>query len=364
MKKILFYVTGHGFGHATRMQELVRAIEKMAPETEIHIHTNAPEWFFSDPNSKRYVRYLDIDTGTTQLDCIKIDVMRSLHDYSDLICRRQSFLPQELSFIQRNEIDCIVADIPPAAFYIAHEAGIPAVGVANFTWDWIFEPYIAQYSEYKYVLDDMRQGYALAYSMLRLPFSGGFETAARCEDIPMIVRPPRMPVAEIRHKLGINHDQRPLILCSFGGFQAHGLDLQAVAETCGDYFFIGFGDDMIRFDNGMILPYRSEFDHPSLVDAADMVLSKLGYGTVAECVSLNKPLMYISRDDFREYPVLRDAVEYHLESYCINLRDFFEGKWHTHIGRLLDKAAKRVSYPDCGTNGADVAAAYILRLAD
>ena len=35
----------------------------------------------------------------------------------------------------------MVADIPPLAFAAAHRLGLPAVGVTNFSWGWIYAPY-------------------------------------------------------------------------------------------------------------------------------------------------------------------------------------------------------------------------------
>ncbi len=37
MKRILFYISGHGYGHATRMVEVIKQIHRQEPETEIHI---------------------------------------------------------------------------------------------------------------------------------------------------------------------------------------------------------------------------------------------------------------------------------------------------------------------------------------
>ena len=64
---------------------------------------------------------------------------------------------RELDFIRKNEIQFILGDIPPIAFEIAHAAGIPGLAMGNFCWDWIYAPYIAEFPEYAYVIENIRE---------------------------------------------------------------------------------------------------------------------------------------------------------------------------------------------------------------
>ena len=47
MKRILFYISGHGYGHATRSIEVIKNIRQQNPRVEIHIQSDAPQWLFS-----------------------------------------------------------------------------------------------------------------------------------------------------------------------------------------------------------------------------------------------------------------------------------------------------------------------------
>ena len=49
---------------------------------------------------------------------------------------------------------------------------------------------------------------------------------------------------------------------------------------------------------------RHDLRFPDLVSASDAVLSKPGYGIVAECYANRTPLFYVNRPDFRECHVL------------------------------------------------------------
>ena len=43
---IVFYISGHGFGHASRSIEVINAILAQRPETRIGVRTSAPRWLF------------------------------------------------------------------------------------------------------------------------------------------------------------------------------------------------------------------------------------------------------------------------------------------------------------------------------
>ncbi len=359
-KRILFYISGHGFGHATRMLALISEMEQLPGHRQLFIRSNVPEWIFRDGiKSDFHYCPVHIDTGTYQHDFIHLDKKRSFIEYEKLITRRARFLPSEVTFIRENNIGLIVGDIPPAAFYIAHHAGIKSVAVGNFSWDWIFEPYLSDYPEYTHVIQDMKRGYGYADLLLRLPFAGEFSSFRNITDIPLLVRKPVMSTKEIRDKLGMLTEQRPVILCSFGGFSTKNFDLISTVSALKNYFFIGFGPIYARGDNYAILPYQSHIDHPALVAMSDMVVSKLGYGTVAECVATGTPIMYIERSDFKEYPVLVAGIEKYLGSYLIPEPDFFTGNWQEHLDLFFTKISGIPKQVLCPVDGGRQAAKII-----
>lgn len=362
-KKILFYISGHGFGHATRMCALIAKVFEFYPDMKIFVRTNAPEWIFKQEITKGcYFSSLPIDTGTYQLDFIHLDKKKSLTEYEQLINLRSQFLPREVAFLKENAIELVIGDIPPAAFYIASQSGIKSIGISNFSWDWIFEPYVEDYPEYKFVISDMQEGYRRADLLLRLPFACDFPSFRSIRDIPLLVRKPKLSVDEMRSNLGLENETRPVIMCSFGGFSITNFDFIKTVCALPDYFFIGFGAAFTRTENYLILPSSHTqigFDHPSLVAFSDIVISKLGYSTVAECVSLGTPIMYISRDDFKEYPVLEAGLKKYIGSYLIPGTDFFSGNWKKHLDTFCAALAEKREPAACPSDGDAVAAQIV-----
>ncbi|MCB1195782.1 hypothetical protein KDK77_06325 [bacterium] len=356
-RTILFYISGHGFGHATRMCAVLSELNTRYPDAALYIRTNAPRWIFDDALGNAFhFHALHIDTGTHQHDFIHLDKKQSLLNYENLIAERRVFLLNELDFIRKHAITLIVGDIPPAAFYIAHKAGIKSIGISNFSWDWIFAPYCQEYPQFSHIIDDMRRGYGYADLLLRLPFHGDFSAFPNVRDIPLIARPALSSPDTTRKKLRVNQEKRPIILCSFGGFAIKNFDFLEMTKKNTDFFFIGFHTQYQRGNNYLLLPYRSELNHPDLVNAADSVVAKLGYGTVSECIATHTPILYISRDDFVEYPVLEHAVKTYIPSRLIDKNIFFSGQWNTDLHNLLENSKTSGDFPRCASDGASKAA--------
>lgn len=60
---IVFYISGHGFGHASRSIEVINAILALRPETRIGVRTAAPRWLF-DLTVKGKVTFSTLETDT------------------------------------------------------------------------------------------------------------------------------------------------------------------------------------------------------------------------------------------------------------------------------------------------------------
>ena len=173
----------------------------------------------------------------------------------------------------------------------------------------------------------IRRAYATTTHALRLPLHGGFEPmAAVTRDIPFIARRSTRDPADTRRALGLAAD-RPVVLPSFG---AYGADAAARA-TCdaADRFTLIEPRRAIRRDG---LRYQD------LVAAADVVVSKPGYGIVSECIANGTALLYTSRGRFAEYDVFVEEMPRVLRCRYISQDDLLAGRWADAIDALLGAA--------------------------
>ncbi len=364
--RIVFYVSGHGFGHTSRAVEVMHALLDRNPDTAITVKTSAPRRFFERTlQGRAEIAPLQCDSGMVQIDSLNVDTDESIRQARHF----QACLPQlaaaEAAYLGTHRASVVVGDIPPLAFAAAAAAGVPSVAVGNFTWDWIYAGYAdASTTE---LARDIRGAYQQATSVLRLPMSGGFEgLESITRDIPFIARQSQREPDEVRRALGLPPRDRgkPLVLISFGGYGVAGLDTAALTRLS-NYTFATTdtpGQEQIKPAPGVL--YISERElyggglrYEDLVRAADVVATKPGYGIISEAIANDTALLYTSRGRFIEYDVLVEAMPRYVRTQFIDREDLLKGRWSAALERLLNRPAP----PERPLlNGAEVAAAEIL----
>ena len=302
----------------------------------------APSWLFADAAGVTFEPF-EADTGMTQTDSLTIDLAdtakRAARFYRDV----DRLADQEAAWLRTAGVRLVLGDIPPIAFAAAARAGVPSLAIGNFTWDWIYEGDSAFEQNAPGVIQTVRDAYSLCTRALRLPMHGGFASIADVVDIPMIGRRSTGDRVTARRIMNVP-DDRLFVLVSFSG----GLDvpLERIARDAA----------LTILSPPAALPPPLEY--PDLVAAADVVISKPGYGIVSECVANGTPLLYTSRGRFVEYDVFVAEMPKVLRCRFIPQDDLRSGHWRPHIDALLAQA----SPPErARIDGAEVAADAIIR---
>jgi hypothetical protein len=342
--KIVFYVSGHGFGHASRDVELIDAIAGADRGARFVVRTSAPDWLFARARATVDVQPLATDTGLVQIDSLRFDEPETVRQAAAFYRSFDERADAEARLLEAAGADLVVGDIPPLAFAAAERARVKSLAIGNFTWDWIYGVYPAFESLAPDVIPAIRAAYATATRALRLPFHGGFEPmAAVTDDIPLIARRSRRDRSETRRRLGIGAG-RPVVLASFGAYGAP-LPFDAIRAS-GQFTLLTFEQ---RPPRGL--------EYEDVVAAADVVVSKPGYGIVSECIANNTALLYTSRGHFIEYDVFAAEMPRWLRCRFIAQDDLLAGRWAGAISALL-------SQPDpperARVDGAQIAARVIL----
>ena len=119
------------------------------------------------------------------------------------------------------------------------------------------------------------------------------------------------------------------------------------------------GDAFISLDEESI--YNAGIRYEDLVGASEAVVTKPGYGIIAECAANDAAILYTSRGHFPEYDVLVKEMPKYARSAFIDHEDLFAGKWEPHLDKLLAQPKPKAK-PD--TSGAEVAADILLKTLD
>ena len=62
-----------------------------------------------------------------------------------------------------------------------------------------------------------------------------------------------------------------------------------------------------------------------ILASMDAVISKPGFGILSDCIANRKPLIYADRSDFREYPILVDAIRKYIKHVHIPAAELYRG---------------------------------------
>ena len=362
---LVFYLSSHGFGHASRSIELINAVARLRAGVRVVIRTFvSPAFISGSVQTPVDLQAVETDTGVVQVDSLEPDETATAQQaaafYGDFDRRADA----EVAVLRDLRASLVIGDVPPLAFAAAARAGIPSLAIANFTWDWIYEAYPAFDHGAPGVLTTIREAYAATDVALRLPLHGGFETMTRVEDIPIIARHAAAGREKSRQILGI--DERTVVaLASFG---AYGVSLPFTEIVADDSFTLIVTEREApasrQWDDGSRLLRVSEarlaacgLGYPDLVAAADVVVTKPGYGIVSECIANGAALLYTSRGRFPEYELFVREMPAWLRCRYIPQEDLRAGRWTGAIQALLQQPAPSARV---ATDGAGIAAERIL----
>jgi hypothetical protein len=360
----VFYISGHGFGHASRQIEVINALGALAPSIAIVARTSAPRWLF-DRTARVPLTLLpgECDTGVTQIDSLRLDARNTIRRAAEFHRTLADRAREEAVLLRAHDARLVVADAAPLGCAAAAEAGISSVVVTNFTWDWIYEAYEDELADAPDLLPAIRDAYRHASAAWRLPMHGGFATFDTIVDVPFIARHAAHPRDHVRSRLGLPRD-RPLVLSSFGGYGVDGLDVSRL--DCLDAYTVVL---TIRQENDRRRDappgvaqitvdelYGSGLRYEDLVRACDIVATKPGYGIIAECIANETGILYTSRGRFREYDVLVEEMPRVLRCGYIDHDALFGGRWRRALDDIMSAPAPVDPPP---TDGARHVAALI-----
>ena len=365
MAAVFFYISGHGFGHTIRQIAIVNALGERLPTLDLVVCTSAPRRLF-DQTVRVPISFIEraYDTGVVQIDGVRLNEHETIARASEFYRTLPSRVEAEAVALRAGGARLVCSDAPPLACAAAAAAGIPAVVVSNFTWDWIYEGYESELRAAPDLLPTLRNAYAHAREGWRLPLHGGFATVPNVRDIPFVARHARADRSrdDVRRELGLAVD-RPLALVSFGGYGVAGLNRSTF--DCLDIV------DLVMTAPAAHVPavegpahwiaeetiYARGLSYVDLVAAVDVVVTKPGYGIIADCVANHTAMLYTSRGRFVEYDVMVKEMPRFLRCEFIELESFFAGRWREPLRRLQRKAPP----PERPrTDGADVVANLII----
>jgi hypothetical protein len=365
ISRIAVIVSDHGFGHAGRVSAFLPHL--LSRGAHLLVISGVPLSFFLeslvDPRAEAAWRaqhaacapdhpaaddpaallrdllptvhfaHLQTDVGVRQLDAIRIDAAATAAALDRFFTDFDRSVARIETLVRDFNANAIVFDISALAPAVAKRLALPAIGVSNFDWAFIYDSMVHVDPVFATYAQRHRDAYRDATHLVVLPAATpmpAFDHARQVRLPGWTGRRSTMARADARRILGMLGDERRYVVLTFGGhnqLSVVGAETRSTpthwcivtidasplraGEVASDAIAVvrrGDGAVTLRLAALRALHFVRFVD---VIAAADVVVTKPGYGTVSELILNQVPSLWVSRPGFAEEPFLAAELAAH-----------------------------------------------------
>lgn len=294
MKRIAYYISEYGYGHASRSIGIIRELIKQESELEIIVINSFAEDFLKQSldSSRIIFRNVETDIGYfLKENSIYPDAKRQRLELDLYLSTLNHVAKKEVEYLKRRSINLVISDISPLAFKVGKMFKVPTIGISNFSWYTAFKELITQkqllelesiykYADYFFELagsNELQWGKTFKFEFIARDINYG-------------------EVERIKQLYGKN---KKLVFLGLG----MKVDVEifkniSIWDDVGVHFIVSSNSN-INHDNVSTIPVDYT-ETQNFVAACDLVISKAGWGTVSEAAIGGVPLLIIEREKMSE----------------------------------------------------------------
>lgn len=306
---ICYYISDYGYGHATRSIAIIRKLLERYQDTPIRLIVNCGKALpflmdslqlekMSSMYQDHHIEYRSIfsDTGyVLHNDSIAADIQSLRQQYNLDMSLFAERVTQEQQFLEKVQAQLVISDISPIPFVAAQRAGVESLGISNFTWYTAYQDMLE-----KSDLNQLREAYAQMDHFISLAGCAEPQWGRKCRiDTGFFCRQPDLQEVErIRTELD-PIGQRKIIF--FGLGRSIQVDHWSTMELWDSEECIFIVSSNMDIDHPNVVQIPDQYtESQNYVAAANLVITKPGWGTVCEAIELAKPLILLNRSHFYE----------------------------------------------------------------
>lgn len=293
---IALYISSHGFGHMTRCLSL---IENILKKTEYNIYiacgkkqNDFARIYLSKYKSRIIYKDLVTDIGLINKDnSLEVDKEKLESKLVEFVSSWDDVVNKEIDELKNLNIKSIIVDISPIGCIVAKKLNIPVTFISNFTW-------IEQY-EHLGIDENLINKFRIAYSYIdkfiqydlclakdyinaNEVYNGGFV----CREID------KSKVDEIKAKYG-----KSIFITCGKSASLNSINIKNFSGT----IFTTSGIDISTDKECNIVQLPIDIlDTQNYIAASDIVITKAGWGTIAEAILGHTSLVLIERPSAKE----------------------------------------------------------------
>lgn len=304
MSHLFVDISGHGLGHLAQTAPVLNALRAARPGLRLTIRSAIPRQRLAQRITGEFVHIQEAaDFGFTMANALDVDRSASAARYQACHANWEDKVAAEADRLARLAPDAVLANVAYLPLAGAARAGIAAVALCSLNWADLFHHYFGHEPWGAAIHGQMRAAYESAALFLRITPGmpvAHFGNEAVIGPIARQAVAAGRSRAELAARLNIPVDHR-WVLVGLGGFDFR--------LPVADWHRPVDIDWLVPAAWGIAAPGIRAFDGPGasyveLMDHADAVITKSGYGAFAEAVLRRQPVIYLRRPDWPEEPWL------------------------------------------------------------
>ena len=290
---IVFYISSHGFGHVTRC---IAIIEELLRDSEIFINivTGGRQIKFAMAYLSQYnvrIQYtcLNTDIGLVNFEgTIRVNTKKLEYLLKDFLDNLPCVVKEEVDRIKDYNIKLIISDISIIGPEVSHLIGVKCIAITNFLWTIQYEGLKVN----KSIIEAFNKSYSKIHKVInyKLSLLSNHEDDGRFEAGFISRKFDESKIKEIKKELG------KILLITVGKSANIG---EIGVKNFDGTVVTTQGVDVIYSGKILKLPLMT-LDTHNYIAASDIVITKAGWGTIAESILSRKPMVLIEREDVIE----------------------------------------------------------------
>ncbi len=277
--KIIYYVTDHGLGHSSRTISILREIQKK--KIDVVVRSNNQNFFKkSIPNVKVITGNFDLNPIMNLNNKLIFNKNKTKKKVSKWIKDFPIIIKNEKTLIKKLNPDLIISDVSCVPISLAKELGIKSIIISNFTWNDTLE--IVKKDQ-----NFIKKSYSQADLILKLPFGTPMKFPQQ-NKVGLLARKITKNKQKVRKSLGISKNEYLVILAvgKIGNKIKHEKNIHIL--------------DISNYNELRYADKKEMIEGQNLINAADFVICKCGYGFISECLSTGTKFQYITDSRHKE----------------------------------------------------------------
>ena len=313
MKHIVIYVSDHGYGHASRSVALVRSLIQKK-KFEITIKNSTAYNFLKTSLPDIKIDKIKTDVGPIyDWSLNNVDIPTTFHNYLQFISNEERWILHESEVLKKKKPDLIITDISPMALRLAKKIKCPTISIANFSWIDILDK--LSYDKNKMdVISWLEESFSFSDLTIKLPLSMNLRGFSNIKESALLSR----QKTKTRKKI------------------INSLKLKTLPVSCylADYntkiIKNNYNTNVINLSNGNLIlndrEIKKEFyEGQNIISISQLVIAKIGYGIISECLKFQRPMILISRGNYPENESLRKEVKKFSIGKIIDVEKSYDG---------------------------------------